>query len=107
MVGIHQPNELCVSECYFLYNSLIWNLYKSGPIGFSIMFVLSECYIQRFEEKSITLSFALNISPKSFKRYVDDSHIRFENKQKYVQFLEILNKQDSSIQYTTEFENNK
>ena len=107
MVGIHQPNELCVSECYFLYNSLIWNLYKSGPIGFSIMFVLSECYIQRLEEKSITLSFALNISPKSFKRYVDDSHIRFENKQKSLQFLEILNKQDSSIQYTIEFENNK
>ena len=71
------------------------------------MFVLSECYLQRFEEKSIALSFALNISPKTFKSYVDDSHTRFENKQKSFQFLEILNKQDSSIPYTTEFENNE
>ena len=71
------------------------------------MVVLSECYLQRLEEKSIALSFALNISPKTFKRYVDDSDARFENKQKSLQFLEILNKQDSSIQYTVEFENNQ
>ena len=66
------------------------------------MVVLSECYLQRLEEKSIALSFTLNISPKTFKRYIDDSHARFENKQKSLQFLEILNKQDSSIQYTTD-----
>ena len=71
------------------------------------MVVLSECYLQRLEEKSIALSFALNISPKTFKHYVGDSHARFENKQKSLQFLEILNKQDSSIQYTIEFENNQ
>ena len=71
------------------------------------MVVLSECYLQRLEEKSIALSFALNISPKTFERYVDDSLTRFENKQKSLQFLEILNKQDLSIQYTIEFENNQ
>ena len=107
LVDIHQLIELCVSECYFLYNNLIWKLYNSDPIGLSIMVVLSECYLQRLKEKSIALSFALNISPKTFKRYVDDSDSRFENKQKSLQFLEILNKQDSSIQYTIEFENNQ
>ena len=71
------------------------------------MVVLSECYLQRLQEKSIALSFALNLSPKTFKYYVDDSHARFENKQKSLQFLEILNKQDSSIQYTIEFEKNQ
>ena len=71
------------------------------------MVVLSKCYLQGLEEKSIALSFALNISPKTFKRYVDDSYARFENKQKSLQFLEILNKQDSSIQYIIEFENNQ
>ena len=90
LVNIHQPIELWVSECYFLYNNLIWKLYNSGPIGLSIMVVLSECYLQRLEEKSITLSFAPSISPKTFKRYVDDSHARFENKHKSLQFLEIL-----------------
>ena len=53
----------------------------------SIIVVLSECYLQRLEEKSVALSFALNISPKIFKRHVDDSHVRFENKQKSLQFL--------------------
>ena len=90
----------------FSYN-LIWKLYNSGLICLSIIVVLSECYIQRLEEKSIALSFALNISPKTFKHYVDHSHARFENKQKSLQFFEILNKQDSSIQYTIEFENNQ
>ena len=51
-------------------------------------------FLQRLEEKSSTLFFALNISLKTFKRYVDDSHARFENKLKSLQFLEILNKQD-------------
>ena len=105
LVDLDQLTELCVSECYFLYNKLIWKLYNTGHIGLSIIVVLSECYLQRLEEKSVALSFALNISPKTFKRYVYDSHARFENKQKYIQFLEILNKQDSSIQYTIEFEN--
>ena len=71
------------------------------------MIALSEFYLQRLEEKSIALSFDFNISPKTFKCYVDDGHARFENKQKSLQFLEILNKQDSSIQYTIEFENNQ
>ena len=107
LVDIHQLVELCVSECYFLYNNPIWQLYNSGPTGLSIMVVLSECYLQRLEEKSIALSFVLNISPKTFKRYVDDSHARFKKKKKSLQFLEILNKRDSSIQYTIEFENNQ
>ena len=46
------------------------------------MVVSSECYLQRLEEKSMDLSYALNISPETFERYVDDSHFRFENKQK-------------------------
>ena len=32
LVDIHQLIELYVSECYFLYNNLIWKLYNSGPI---------------------------------------------------------------------------
>ena len=46
LVDIHQLIDLCVSECNFLNNNLIWKLYNSGPIGLSIMVVLSECYFQ-------------------------------------------------------------
>lgn len=72
---------------------------NSGPIDLSIMAVSSECYLQRLEEKSIALSFALSLSLKTFNCYFDDSHTRFENRQKSLQFFEISNKKDSSIQY--------
>ena len=78
---------------------------NSGPIGLSIMVVLSECYLQRIEHISITQALNLNLAPKTFKRFVDDSHARFNNREQSLQFLDILNSQDPSIQYTTEFEN--
>ena len=33
LVDIHQLIELCVSECCFHYNDLIWKLYNSSLIG--------------------------------------------------------------------------
>ena len=105
LTDIQQLLELCLSECYFLYNNLIWTLENSGPIGLSIMVVLSECYLQRIEHISITQALNLNLAPKTFKRFVDDSHARFNNREQSLQFLDILNSQDPSIQYTIEFEN--
>ena len=69
------------------------------------MIVLSECYLQRIEHISITQALTLNLAPKTFKRFVDDSHARFDNREQSLQFLDILNGQDPSIQYTIEFEN--
>ena len=65
-------------------------------------------YLKTLEEKPIALAFALNVSPKTFKRYVDNhSCTRFENKQKFPKFLQILNKQGLFIKYTAEFENDQ
>ena len=66
LVDIHQLIELWVNECYFLYN-LEPN--------------------QRLEEKSMDLSFALNISPETFKRYVDDSHTSLKINKNLFSFL--------------------
>ena len=49
-------------------------------MSYLLRLLSQKCYFQRLEEKSITLS---------------------------LQFLKIVNKQDSSIQYTTGFENNQ
>ena len=57
--------------------------------------------------KNLSLYLLLLIYHLRRKCYVDGSHTRFENKQKSLQLLEILNKQDSSIEYTIEFENNQ
>ena len=66
----------------------------------------SECYLQRIKHISIIQALNLNLAPKTFKRFVEDSHARFNNREQSLQFLEqILNSQDPSIQYTIEFEN--
>ena len=49
--------------------------------------------------------FDLNIAPETFTRYVDNSHARFITSEQSLEFLTTLNKQDISMQYTTEFEN--
>ena len=105
LTDIQQMPELCLNESYFLYNNVIWMLENSGPLGLSIMFVLSECYLQRIEHISITQALTLNLAPKTFTRFVDDSHARFNNREQSLQFLDILNSQDLSIQYPIEFEN--
>ena len=69
------------------------------------MVVLSECYLQRIEHTSITQALNLNLAPKTFKRFLDDSHARFNNREQSSQFLDVLDSQDPSIQYTTELEN--
>ena len=68
------------------------------------MVVLFECYLQKIEHISTTQAPTLNLLP-TFKRFVDDSNARFNNREQSLLFLDILNSQDPSIQYTIEFEN--
>ena len=95
LVDIQQLIELCVSECYFLWDNLIWNLLNSGPIGLSIMVVLSESYLQNLEKNAIE---ALTFE-------IDDSHAQFGSRNNATELLNDLNSQDPQIQYTTEYEN--
>ena len=57
------------------------------------------------EHISIIQALTLNIAPKIFKRFFDDSHGRFDLIGQSLQFLDMLNKQNSSIKYTIEFKN--
>ena len=65
-----------------------------------LLWLFSQNVIFKDLKKNLSLYLLLLI-------YHLNSHARFENKQKPLQFLEILNKEDSSIQYTVEFENNQ
>ena len=47
----------------------------------------------------------LNLAPKSYREYVDDTHGRFISKEKSRDFQNILNKQNKHIQITIEDEN--
>ena len=42
IINNHQLIELCVSECYFLWDNVIWNLLYSGQTGLSKIVVLPE-----------------------------------------------------------------
>ncbi|XP_065673970.1 uncharacterized protein LOC136090921 [Hydra vulgaris] len=64
-----------------------------------------KAYLQHIESNAIQQALNLNIAPKSYKRYVDDSHARFNNIDDANSFLTLLNSQDKSIQYTCEYEN--
>ena len=49
LMDIHKLTELSLSKCYFLYENNLRLFQKSGPIGLSLMVVLSECYSQKIE----------------------------------------------------------
>ena len=77
---------------------------NSGTIGLSLMAVLWECYLKKIEFKAITEALNYKIAPKTFRRFVDDSYVRFQNRSHANKFWKILNKLDPAIKCTVEFE---
>ena len=106
LLELRQLLELCLSKCYFIWNSEIHELKDSGPIGLSLMVVMAEGWLQVLEAKA--MNDALTNQPPlnllSFFRYVDDSHSRFDEIADANKFLVILNNQDPSTKYTMETE---
>ena len=70
-------------------------------------FHLSESYLHKRECKKITEVLDYKIVPKTFRRLVDNSYTRYQERLNTDMFLEILNKQDQAIKYTVEFEDQK
>ena len=64
LTDIHKLMELCLSKSYFLYENEIRLLENAGPIGLSLMVVLSESYLQHLEHKAIAEALAIQIHPK-------------------------------------------
>ena len=105
LTDIHKITKVCSSKSYSLYENKMRLLETTGPIGLSLMVVLSESYLQHLEHKAMVEALTMKIQPKTFKRYVDGSHDRFPLKHPANIFQEILNKQDPAIQCTIEYEN--
>ena len=70
------------------------------------MVVIAEGYLQFLESTAISNAIISGCAPKTFYRYVDDSHARFNEMEEADRFLLELNSQDPKIQYTVEKENN-
>ena len=99
--------EVCLYKSYFLWNGKIHCLEDSGPIGLSLMVVLAESFLQMIEKKAINIARTLPVPVSSitYKRYVDDTHDRFKNRDESQEFLKILNDQEARVQFTAEYEN--
>ena len=69
--------------------------------------IASECYLQKHECKAIMEALNYKIPPKTFGRFIDDSHARFQERSNAYKFLKILSKQDSAIKYTVVFEDHE
>ena len=68
------------------------------------MVVIPEAFVQCLKDKVIQGALTANLSLLTYKRYVDDSHARFETVCQSNSFLNILNKQNKVAQYTMEKE---
>ena len=53
LLELRQLLELCLSKCYFIWNSEIHELKDSGPIGLSLMVVMAEGWLQVLEAKAM------------------------------------------------------
>ena len=56
------------------------------------------------EHKAIVEALTLNLAPKTYRWYVDDTHLRFKSKEQCRKFQKILNKQAKSVQLAIEDE---
>ena len=45
--------EICLSQCYFLWNNEVHKLKDSGPIGLSLMVVMAEGFLQVLEAQAV------------------------------------------------------
>ncbi|XP_065683281.1 uncharacterized protein LOC124809569 [Hydra vulgaris] len=97
--------DICLLHCYFLFEHDIYELEVSGPFGLGLMVVVAECFLQFHESNAIAQAISNNIQLKSFKRYVDDTHSRFNSTEDAKKILILLNNQHKNIQYTMEIEN--
>ena len=61
--------------------------------------------MHNLEKNAIELALRFGIGPKTFHRYVNDSHAPFGSRSNATEFLNVLNSQDPQIQYTIEYEN--
>ena len=68
------------------------------------MVVIPEASVQCLKDKAIQEALTANLALLTYKRYVDDSHARFETVYQSNSFLNILNKQNKVAQYTMEKE---
>ena len=98
MVLLH----LCLTSTYFQYNDKHYKQLHGKAMGSPVSVVVAEIVMQTIEEQALA-TYSEKLPP--WLRYVDDT-ITAVHKNKIDEFHEHLNKQNTSIQFTKEIEEN-
>ncbi len=85
----------CLSN-FFQFNNCLYQQIKDTPMGSSISGLIAEAVLQRLERKVFA-----DISPKFWKRYVDDTFVTIQENQ-LPAFHQLLNTALSGITFTME-----
>ncbi|XP_065682292.1 uncharacterized protein LOC136095515 [Hydra vulgaris] len=79
LADIQQLIELSLSICCFLYKNNIRIIPNSGPIGLFLLVVMGKAFLQNIERKALNIAIIHTSEPKTYKRYVNDCHARFDS----------------------------
>ena len=94
--------HLCLTSTYFQYNGKHYKQLHGTAMGSLVSVVVAEIVKQNIEEQALA-TYSETLPP--WLRYVDNT-ITAVHKNKIDEFHEHLNKQNTSIQFTTEIEEN-
>ena len=94
--------NLCLTSTYFQYNGKYYKQLHGTAMGSPVSVVVAEIVMQSIEEQALT---TYKQTVPLWLRYVDDTFTAV-HKDEIDTFHEHLNRQNTDIQFTTEFEEN-
>ena len=92
--------ETCLSSTYFQFENVIYKQKQGMAMGAAISVTMANLAMEDVEERAFA---AAVVTPKFFRRYVDDCFAILPKKEVQT-FLDHLNRQEPSIQFTLETE---
>ena len=68
LTNIHKLIELCLSTNYFSFDNCVPILENSSPICLTLMVVISEASLHRWEDRTLEEALATNLTPLKYKK---------------------------------------
>ena len=95
--------ELATLDNYFIFNDIIYNQIDGVAMGSPLGPTLANAFMCHMERKWLQ-ECPVDFKPVFYRRYVDDCFLIFNSESHVELFLQFLNKQHKSIQFTVEKE---
>lgn len=97
--------QLSVKDSYFIFNDKLYQQTDGLAMGSPLAPTLANLFLCYFEKLWLA-ECPVEIKPKLYQRYVDDTFLLFDNEDQSKQFLTYLNSKHRNIKFTAEGEEN-